>query len=269
MAPAPCWHNRRGPCRQAWPQATRARVVVMDTAGVAPRISGLWPQCPPSQLVLAQTGLTPGCGRDRAERSRRPRPGRAARPGGLKDDDARVNAPGAVRHCPGLPICQRRALTTAEPPAEHGPVRALCTMPLAWARHCLDHRGGASVVGYPHPVTVVTGASNGNIGRAVSRAGPGRPWSTSTTCCPPGYPLLTLVPGRPDRRGLHPRTRGRDYAQHNGSALVNNAGATRPGTIDTATTQQLDDVVGLHLRAPMLLVQAFRLRCARAARAAS
>ena len=46
-------------------------------------------------------------------------------------------------------------------------------------------------------------------------------------------------------------------AQHNVTALVNNAGATRPGTIDTATTQQLDDVVGLHLRAPMLLVQAF------------
>ena len=40
-------------------------------------------------------------------------------------------------------------------------------------------------------------------------------------------------------------------------ALVNNAGATRPGTIDTATTAHLDDVVGLHLRAPMLLAQAF------------
>ena len=38
---------------------------------------------------------------------------------------------------------------------------------------------------------------------------------------------------------------------------MNNAGATRPGTIDTATTAHLDDVVGLHLRAPMLLVQAF------------
>ena len=30
-----------------------------------------------------------------------------------------------------------------------------------------------------------------------------------------------------------------------------------PGIIDTATTAQLDDVVGLHLCAPMLLVQAF------------
>jgi 3-oxoacyl-[acyl-carrier protein] reductase len=40
------------------------------------------------------------------------------------------------------------------------------------------------------------------------------------------------------------------------TALVNNAGATRPGTIDTATMADLDDVVGLHLRAPILLVQA-------------
>lgn len=39
-------------------------------------------------------------------------------------------------------------------------------------------------------------------------------------------------------------------------ALVNNAGATRPGSIDSATMADLDDVVGLHLRAPILLVQA-------------
>lgn len=40
------------------------------------------------------------------------------------------------------------------------------------------------------------------------------------------------------------------------TALVNNAGATRPGSIDSATMADLDDVVGLHLRAPILLVQA-------------
>jgi len=39
-------------------------------------------------------------------------------------------------------------------------------------------------------------------------------------------------------------------------ALVNNAGATRPGSIDTANMADLDDVVGLHLRAPILLAQA-------------
>lgn len=40
------------------------------------------------------------------------------------------------------------------------------------------------------------------------------------------------------------------------TALVNNAGATRPGTIDTATVADLDYVVALHLRAAMLLIQA-------------
>jgi hypothetical protein len=40
------------------------------------------------------------------------------------------------------------------------------------------------------------------------------------------------------------------------TALINNAGATRPGSIDSATMADLDDVVGLHLRAPILLTQA-------------
>ncbi|MDM0020583.1 SDR family NAD(P)-dependent oxidoreductase [Variovorax saccharolyticus] len=40
------------------------------------------------------------------------------------------------------------------------------------------------------------------------------------------------------------------------TALVNNAGATRPGTIDTATMADLDYVVGLHFKASMILVQA-------------
>jgi len=38
--------------------------------------------------------------------------------------------------------------------------------------------------------------------------------------------------------------------------LVNNAGATRPGTVDTATLADLDHVVNLHLRASLILVQA-------------
>lgn len=44
-----------------------------------------------------------------------------------------------------------------------------------------------------------------------------------------------------------------DYAV---TALVNNAGATRPGTIDTATMADLDHVVGLHFKASMILIQA-------------
>jgi 3-oxoacyl-[acyl-carrier protein] reductase len=39
-------------------------------------------------------------------------------------------------------------------------------------------------------------------------------------------------------------------------ALVNNAGATRPGTIDTATMADLDYVVDLHFKATILLIQA-------------
>lgn len=38
--------------------------------------------------------------------------------------------------------------------------------------------------------------------------------------------------------------------------LVNNAGATRPGTADTATLADLDYVVNLHLRTALILVQA-------------
>lgn len=38
--------------------------------------------------------------------------------------------------------------------------------------------------------------------------------------------------------------------------LVNNAGATRPGTADTATLDDLDYVVALHLRTALILVQA-------------
>ncbi|MFC5460520.1 SDR family NAD(P)-dependent oxidoreductase [Massilia niabensis] len=40
------------------------------------------------------------------------------------------------------------------------------------------------------------------------------------------------------------------------TALVNNAGATRPGTIDTATMDDLDYVVDLHFKASIILVQA-------------
>ena len=43
---------------------------------------------------------------------------------------------------------------------------------------------------------------------------------------------------------------------YNVTALVNNAGATRPGTIDTATIADLDYVVDLHFKASILLVQA-------------
>lgn len=40
------------------------------------------------------------------------------------------------------------------------------------------------------------------------------------------------------------------------TALVNNAGATRPGTIDAATLADLDYVVDLHFKASLILIQA-------------
>lgn len=53
------------------------------------------------------------------------------------------------------------------------------------------------------------------------------------------------------------RERGEQLARKfNVTALVNNAGATRPGTIDTQTVADLDYVVGLTLRATMQLTQA-------------
>ena len=111
----------------------------------------------------------------------------------------------------------------------------------------------------PTPVTVVTGASNG-IGRAIAEAvlAQGRP-VVNLDYALPNWSHLLLTSYQADLTSEE-STRAlaaEIAANHNVTALVNNAGATRPGTIDTATTEHLDDVVGLHLRAPMLLVQAF------------
>ncbi|SFD45552.1 SDR family NAD(P)-dependent oxidoreductase [Paracidovorax konjaci] len=108
-------------------------------------------------------------------------------------------------------------------------------------------------------VTVVTGASSG-IGRAIAEAllAQDRAVVNLDYVLPEWrHPLLTSFQADLTDEAATRAAALEIAARHHVTALVNNAGATRPGTIDTATTAQLDDVVGLHLRAPMLLVQAF------------
>lgn len=107
--------------------------------------------------------------------------------------------------------------------------------------------------------TVVSGASNG-IGRSIAEAllAQGK-HVVNLDYVLPDWSHPNLVSYQADLTDAQSTAdAAAKIAQaHNVVALVNNAGATRPGTTDTATSQTLDDVTGLHLRAPLLLVQAF------------
>ena len=107
-------------------------------------------------------------------------------------------------------------------------------------------------------VTLVTGGSAG-IGRAICEAllAQGRT-VVNLDYTTPDWNHSRLVSFQADLTQEVPTKEraAQITSAYSVTGLVNNAGATRPGTIDTATLADLDYVVSLHFKASMILIRA-------------
>jgi hypothetical protein len=107
-------------------------------------------------------------------------------------------------------------------------------------------------------VTLVTGGSAG-IGRAICEAVLAQGKTVvNLDYATPSWSHPRLVSFQADLTQEVPTKEraAQITSAYSVTALVNNAGATRPGTIDTATLADLDYVVSLHFKASMILIQA-------------
>lgn len=110
----------------------------------------------------------------------------------------------------------------------------------------------------PGEATLVTGGSAG-IGRAICEAllAQGRRVVNLDHALPDwSHPALESIQADLSDEAQTRRAAARLAGEYAITALVNNAGTTRPGGIATATVADLDHVVALHLRASLLLAQA-------------
>lgn len=111
---------------------------------------------------------------------------------------------------------------------------------------------------HPYEVTLVTGASAG-IGRAIAEGllAQGQHVVNIDYNAPNwSHPNLVSFQADLTDAAKTQAVAAQVAAQFNVTALVNNAGATRPGTIDKASLADLDYVVSLHFQASLLLIQA-------------